>query len=302
MRPKDAMAILPMIVHTAEEVTAANERVWQTGSAPLIPSDVLALRPLPSAPTDKTESARRLLDELNWQIPNAERTVAPAARAITQLTKTGRVTTAGQSVSQRELVRFSRPLRLPRFARAVQTADVADVGVAVHRALELMRWSSISSTDDVNKELQRLVDERRISGEQAAMVDAEAMVWFAGTPLGRAIIVAEKSTRPDSDRAFRELSIAAPAEDRSQTAHDPLAQTMLRGRIDLLLRDASGEYAIVDYKTDRLTPETIGARVDFYRPQVQAYATAVSRIVAKPIRVGHLVFFSIREVRTLSLS
>jgi ATP-dependent exoDNAse (exonuclease V) beta subunit len=50
---------------------------------------------------------------------------------------------------------------------------------------------------------------------------------------------------------------------------------VLEGIIDLLFRDDDGTVVIVDYKTDAVPAAALPARVEFYRPQVRAYRSAV---------------------------
>ena len=69
---------------------------------------------------------------------------------------------------------------------------------------------------------------------------------------------------------------------------------MLRGRIDLLLRD-HGQYTIVDYKTDDVSGEQIEFRKDSYRPQVQLYREAVRRIAGVDVAGVFLVFLDTED-------
>ena len=48
---------------------------------------------------------------------------------------------------------------------------------------------------------------------------------------------------------------------------------------------------VLDFKTDYVTPETIGQKIAQYRPQVEAYAQALSRIFEKEIKAKYLYFF-----------
>ena len=48
---------------------------------------------------------------------------------------------------------------------------------------------------------------------------------------------------------------------------------------------------VVDFKTDRVTEQTLPERAAHYRPQVLAYASALERIYQKPVRETLLYFF-----------
>lgn len=53
---------------------------------------------------------------------------------------------------------------------------------------------------------------------------------------------------------------------------------------------------IVDFKTDRIAETQVNERADKYRPQMDLYARAVSRMWRKPIRHRYLVFLSAQRV------
>jgi ATP-dependent exoDNAse (exonuclease V) beta subunit len=59
---------------------------------------------------------------------------------------------------------------------------------------------------------------------------------------------------------------------------------VLEGVIDLLYRDDDG-LVVVDYKTDAVPASALSARVDFYRPQMAAYAATVEAATGeRPVR------------------
>jgi|GEM_PF-1775965 len=69
----------------------------------------------------------------------------------------------------------------------------------------------------------------------------------------------------------------------------------LSGQIDLLIERPDGTYIVVDYKTDSLSQETPESKVEYYTPQVLAYAYAVYRSTGKiPVRTS-IYFTRLRQ-------
>ena len=65
--------------------------------------------------------------------------------------------------------------------------------------------------------------------------------------------------------------------------------TITRGFVDRLVTLQAGSKAIaadiIDYKTDRIDlsdPEALAQRVEYYRPQLQAYKVAVGKLLGLP--------------------
>jgi len=68
--------------------------------------------------------------------------------------------------------------------------------------------------------------------------------------------------------------------------------TVLEGFIDLVFLDTDGALVIVDYKTDAVPVEAVPARVAFYRGQMEAYVTALSRATGATDVRGVLLFLN----------
>jgi ATP-dependent helicase/nuclease subunit A len=74
---------------------------------------------------------------------------------------------------------------------------------------------------------------------------------------------------------------------------DPALQgeeILLQGVVDCALVEEDG-ITVVDFKTDRVTEETLPAVAERYRQQVQTYAEAMARIWCRPVKAALLYFF-----------
>ena len=77
----------------------------------------------------------------------------------------------------------------------------------------------------------------------------------------------------------------------------PGDDVLVRGIVDGILPHPDGGLIdIIDYKTDAIGPDELAARVSHYRPQMELYARAVSRLWRKPVATCRLVFLSARRI------
>ena len=67
---------------------------------------------------------------------------------------------------------------------------------------------------------------------------------------------------------------------------------LLQGVVDCALLEPEG-ITVIDFKTDRVTEETIHVTADRYSLQVQTYADALSRIYEMPVKRKLLYFFNL---------
>ncbi len=56
----------------------------------------------------------------------------------------------------------------------------------------------------------------------------------------------------------------------------------IQGFIDCLYQDSAGDWRLLDYKTNRISPQTISATVAGYEMQMLVYALAVERVLKRP--------------------
>ena len=67
-------------------------------------------------------------------------------------------------------------------------------------------------------------------------------------------------------------------------------QVLLQGVVDCALLEEDG-ITVLDFKTDRVTEETLPQTVRRYRLQLDTYADALSRIYEMPVKGKFLYFF-----------
>jgi hypothetical protein len=110
----------------------------------------------------------------------------------------------------------------------------------------------------------------------AAQRLAEGVIDFAAvvTDLVRSALDSEVVRTAAARSPLRESFVGTQDEDG----------TMLEGIVDLMYSGDDGTVVIVDYKTDAVPVAALGARVEFYRPQVLAYRRAAQAATGSATR------------------
>jgi hypothetical protein len=140
------------------------------------------------------------------------------------------------------------------------------IGRAVHGVLQTVDLVTGAGLDDA----------------VAAQTLAEGVVPLTGLvgDLARSALNSPLVKRAAARPHWRESYVAAVVGD-----------TLLEGIVDLLYRDDDG-LVIVDYKTDAVPLSALSTRVDFYRPQMAAYAAALEAAAGEPVARCVLLFLS----------
>jgi ATP-dependent helicase/nuclease subunit A len=219
---------------------------------------------------------------LTFRYPYMAATTAPSKQTATQ--RKGRDKDQEAAENAPEPKPHQRNWRKPAFVSGEIQGKAR--GSATHLALQYLRFENCGSLAEIEKEIQRLVREGFLSEQQGAVVECQQLERFFQTEIGKRLRTSENVLR---EFKFSVLDDGA--------AFDPELigeKILLQGVVDCALMDDDG-IVVMDFKTDRVSEDTIYATAQRYRPQVEAYAEALSRIFEKNVKAKMLYFFHLNQ-------
>ena len=224
------------------------------------------------------EQLERIESFLEFRYPHQAATVMPSKQTATQLKGREKDDEAAQNAGARKTLQ--RNWRRPAFRGAAVQGK--DYGNAIHAVLQYIRYEACTDTDGVRQELERLVEQRFITQEQAGAVNCEKIVRFFASELGTKLRIGKN--------VLREFKFSI-LDDASRYGDDLDGEkVLLQGVVDCALVEEDG-ITVVDFKTDYVTEETMNTVVDRYRSQIGIYADALSRIYQTAIKDKFLYLF-----------
>ncbi len=162
----------------------------------------------------------------------------------------------------------------------------AQRGTALHRFMQYADWEAASA--DAGRELERLLSSGLLSEAQGKVVPLQAVRRFFDSEVGRRVlsspmVMREKrfAMQVPAASVYPELGAAAEGET-----------VVIQGMVDCAFLE-NGKLYILDYKTDRETPQTLRAR---YAGQIAAYCDAMAACTPYPIGGAYLYSFHNRCV------
>lgn len=221
---------------------------------------------------------RTLEEGLAFRYAHMAATAAPSKQTATQ--RKGREKDAEAAEDTRPVRSAEDTWRAPAFAGPVDSGAAA--GSATHLCMQYIRYDACGSVPEVEREIRRLTDEGFLTPEQGRMVDSAGIAAFFATELGKKL-----RTAPN---VLREFKFSILDDGRNFAPDLEGEQILLQGVVDCALIDEDG-ITVLDFKTDRVTRETLPGRAAQYRPQITAYAGALERIYRKPVKAALLYFF-----------
>ena len=272
-------------LHTADDLDKLAKDTLENARRDDRVSLVADLQPLPDPP-QRPREVRHAIKRLEWTYPHDALTGVPAVESVSSLTKRGQAAPGGESSSRGNVVAFDDVLRPPRCCRPDRTLTPTDRGSLTHTILQRLDFTKAGTPEEVRQQVGRLVEQRFIRADEADQADFDAVAWFASTALGHRCRIAD-------ERLMREFEIvfSTPADGST----DPADLVMVRGRIDAVIVDDDG-LVVLDYKTDRVTADTVAARAAFYGPQIETYRRELQRVTGRPVKEAFLIFTAVRQV------
>lgn len=215
---------------------------------------------------------------LEFTYPCARASLLPAKLTATQLK--GRE--ADREIAEHSArAPYVRPLSQPRFRQERAGLTPAEAGTATHLVLQYLNFDD----PDVARQVEALRKRRLLTEEQATAVELGQLERLLRSPLAdelRRARTVEREYRFTILTDAREYDAQAPEGDR----------ILLQGIVDCWFETEDGCLTVVDFKTDRVSGEGLRLRAGQYRPQLDAYSRALSRVLEKPVTRRVLYFLA----------
>ena len=220
---------------------------------------------------------------LSYRYPYAEQTAFPAKLTATQL--------KGRAIDEEISENTTLPPRLrnlckPKFLAGKTALTGAERGTALHLVMQDLDFFCEPDEQSVRAQIEAMRAQRKLTDEQAKAADVHAIVRFLRSDLAARIRKSEQV-----EREYR-FSLLRPVRDFSSLDADD--SVLLQGVVDCFFEE-DGELVVVDFKTDHVSRAQLDERAEHYRPQLEAYSMALTRVMGKKVKEKVLYFFSAGE-------
>ncbi len=251
-------------------------------------------RAVPAAPpvaaAEQPDISPEVRDRLRWSYPFPAETERAAKASVSGL----RRRMAGED--EQEPPPMFRPdsSRFPRSGKK-GALTAAEIGSAHHAFLEHLSLEGALTAAGLAEEAARLGRENVLTSEQIACLDFDGLAAFWESETGAQL-------RGQAPFIRRELPFTArfAAPDLARLGAEEFAGVgagefvVVQGVIDLAAV-LPGEIWLLDFKTDHFPASELAEKIRVYRPQLELYAEAISRIYRRPVARRWLHFLAHRH-------
>ncbi|MDB6055502.1 MAG: addA, partial [Verrucomicrobiales bacterium] len=219
------------------------------------------------------EDFRSLQSSHAWKYRGEELTEQPAKTSVTQLKNRASIEISEASPFQKRRKPFIRT-----------GPDAIERGKAFHLVLETMSLNQGVSLKRLREHVEKLVNEKALTREEADSVHLENVVRFWQTMEGSFALLHHAQVRRELPFTYRlSLQDYNRLLGEETTSAQEAEFVVLQGIIDLTVITDSEIY-IVDFKTDKIPNQQIlSEKITNYGPQLSLYKRALEEIYKKPV-------------------
>ncbi len=143
-------------------------------------------------------------------------------------------------------------------------------GTAMHIFMEFADFSACSDVKAIENEALRLHSAGFLDKTEYELLNCKKLADFFTSSVAKRLQSAKSIYREKKFSILSELDMFGISRD----------ETVLQGIIDLYFEDDNGNFTVIDFKTDRKTPDEL---VSAYKTQLDAYTKAISEIHGIPM-------------------
>lgn len=228
------------------------------------------------------QTMQALRQALTFAYPYPQAAVAPSKQTATARKGRDKDQEAAQDAPEER--QPQRVWRTPGFLE--KTRDGRAYGSAMHRAMQYLHFEACGDKKSVRQEIDRLVAEEFLTEEEGKLVNCAQIARFFESDIGWKLRL--------GGQLLREFKFSILDDGRHYGAGLEGEQVLLQGVVDCAIVEEDG-ITVLDFKTDRVTPDTLPQAVDRYRTQVQTYKEALERIYEKKVKKALLYFFHLDQ-------
>ncbi|GAB6149401.1 helicase-exonuclease AddAB subunit AddA [Clostridium novyi] len=184
-------------------------------------------------------------------------------------------------------------VKKPMFMEKDKKLKGAEKGTAMHAVMQKINYSEELTIEDINRQMETMVEKEFITKEQADSVEAEKILNFFKSNIGKRLLKAENVRR---ETPFHmELKSTEIYESLPKEIYEN-ENIMIQGIIDCYFEEEDG-IVLLDYKSDYFKEGQEEAIIKKYKVQIDYYARAIEELTGKVVKEKYLyLFYGDKEV------
>lgn len=226
-----------------------------------------------------------IAERFEWKYPNECDIGIPSKLAVSDIKKA--------SAKNIDDIVFKIPslVKKPSFLEGQKPFTKAEIGTIIHFVMQHLDLNNSLDVSEIENQIDTMVMKEQLTIEEAKVVNADKILSFFRSDIGKRILKAEKVFR---EAPFILKKKASEVIDDLEECREEL---LVQGIIDCYFEEGE-ELVLIDYKTGNVLYENIDMMVKRYRVQIELYKEALEKITGKRVKESYIYLFDIdKEVQ-----
>jgi ATP-dependent helicase/nuclease subunit A len=214
---------------------------------------------------------------LNWCYPHLEATRLPSKLSVTRI--------KDLKAGDLDTIHMDKPYMIKRNPMDTKEPSISarERGTIMHFVMQHLDFARTSSAAEIKAQIEEMVERELLLAQAADTVDIYKIMQFCQSELGRRVRASEHVNREvpfnlrcSANQIFGNMDIDE--------------ELLIQGVIDLVFKEGN-KLVLVDFKTDRVTPDNYDDLVNQYQVQVDLYRQALETINSAEVKESYIYFF-----------
>jgi len=172
--------------------------------------------------------------------------------------------------------------------KPVSTGNAALRGTVIHKVLEQMDIAGIRTKQDVDTLVESLMECKKITSEEAGLIDCWKIYYFTRTTLAKRMAAADRRGLLFKEKQFV-IGVEANQLDEALLSDETI---LVQGIIDAYFIEEN-HIILVDYKTDYVEDGQAEVLVRRYENQLKYYGKAIEQLTGMPALEKYIYSFAL---------
>lgn len=264
------LALAPLRVGFAESHGGTIDR-----PASALLTAVAELWPLPEG-----EYSQEVTRRLRYRYPHSASTQLPAKMSVSEVKRRQMSEDEEAPAPDKPVLRRARQ----QVIHVATELTAAEIGTAMHMLMQHVDLSAALTASYFATLREQMTEDHLLTQSEAESFSLAPVAAFFASSIGKRLLAAK--------RVWRELPFSwrVAAREFDQSVSDEFVY--VQGVIDCLFGEGDS-LILIDYKSDRVTDETVASACERYRSQVNLYARAVEALFKRDVAERHIYFFAL---------
>lgn len=234
---------------------------------------------------------KQICKDLQWEYSNLYETRQKTKLSVTEIKRIYEVDyDFSKEIIEEKKEDFPYVAPTPQFLNQERKLTAAQRGTLIHKVMELFDFAGIETKEDIKVWMESIDKKEILDGKIQDNLTIDKIYQLLQSGLGKRMKQAARNGKLYKEKQF---VIGIPSNRLEGSKEQPDTQKIVvQGIIDAYFEEDDG-IVLLDYKTDKITPQKETELKERYQTQLRLYKDTLEQLLEKPVKETYIYSFAI---------